>query len=104
MALGARRSQVLQLVLRRTIVHAAAGIIIGLVAASMLTRYLQTLLFGLTPFDPLTFAGAAGCSRSSRSWPPPFRPPGQRRRSADRAADGVSADASLSGGRGECRD
>ena len=59
MALGARQSQVLQLVLRRTIVHAAAGIIIGLVAASMLTRYLQTLLFGVTPFDPLTFAGAA---------------------------------------------
>jgi predicted lysophospholipase L1 biosynthesis ABC-type transport system permease subunit len=59
MALGARQGQVLQLVLRRTIVHAAAGIIIGLVAAAMLTRYLQTLLFGVTPFDLLTFAGAA---------------------------------------------
>jgi len=59
MALGARRGQVLQLVLRRSIVHASAGIVVGLVAASLLTRYLQALLFGLTPFDPLTFAAAA---------------------------------------------
>jgi putative ABC transport system permease protein len=59
MALGAQRRQVLQLMLRRTVAHAAAGIAIGLVAAAMLTRYLQALLFGVPPLDPMTFAGAA---------------------------------------------
>ena len=60
MALGARRAQVLQLVLRRAIVHASAGIALGVLGAAMLTRYLQTLLFEVTPFDPMTFVGGAG--------------------------------------------
>jgi putative ABC transport system permease protein len=59
MALGARRPQVLGLVLGRTIVHAGAGIALGILAAAMLTRYLATLLFALKPLDPATFVGAA---------------------------------------------
>jgi len=58
MALGARGRQVMRLVLGRTVMHTAAGITVGIVGATLLTRYLQTLLFGITPLDPLTFAGA----------------------------------------------
>ena len=33
------------------------GIVAGLAAALLVTRYLRSLLLGLTPLDPLTFAG-----------------------------------------------
>jgi putative ABC transport system permease protein len=56
MALGARRAQVLTLVLRTGAVLAAVGIGAGLAVAAMGTRLLQGLLFGVTPLDPLTFA------------------------------------------------
>jgi putative ABC transport system permease protein len=59
MALGAQRRKVLSLVLRQSLVLAAAGLTIGLAAAAGTTRFLQTLLFGVTPLDPLTFAIAA---------------------------------------------
>jgi putative ABC transport system permease protein len=59
MALGAQRRTVLSLVLRQSLMLAAAGLSIGLFAAAGTTRYLQSLLFGVTPFDPLTFATAA---------------------------------------------
>ena len=56
MALGAQRGQVLTLVLWRGIALAAVGIGIGLAAAAAGTRYLQGLLFGVTPLDTGTFA------------------------------------------------
>jgi putative ABC transport system permease protein len=56
MALGAQRGQVLTLVLSRGIVLAAIGIAIGLAAAAGGTRYLQGMLFGVTPLDTGTFA------------------------------------------------
>lgn len=34
------------------------GVAAGLVAAAVLTRYLQALLFGITPLDPATFIAA----------------------------------------------
>jgi ABC-type antimicrobial peptide transport system permease subunit len=46
-------------VLRQGSLIAAAGIIIGLSGAAAVTRSLTTMLFGLTPFDPATFATAA---------------------------------------------
>jgi putative ABC transport system permease protein len=55
-ALGAKRSEVLRLVLKQSLVVTGVGIVIGLVGAAMLTRYLDRLLFELTPLDLSTFA------------------------------------------------
>jgi predicted permease len=59
MALGAQRGQVMGMVLRRSIVLAAIGIVIGLAGAAGVTRFLHGLLFGVTPLDPMTFAATA---------------------------------------------
>ena len=58
MALGAQRRDVVSLALRQTILATAAGLAIGLAAAAMLTRYLEAMLFGITPLDPVTFVAA----------------------------------------------
>jgi putative ABC transport system permease protein len=58
-ALGASRSDILGLVLRQGMTLTVIGIAIGLVAASMASRALITLLFGVTPLDTATFAGVA---------------------------------------------
>jgi putative ABC transport system permease protein len=58
-ALGAQARDVLALVLAGGVKLTAAGIAVGLVAAALTTRFLGTLVFGVSPVDPLTFAGAA---------------------------------------------
>ena len=55
LALGAQRRDVLGLVLRQGLRLAAAGITLGLVFAFALTRLLTTILFDVSPTDPLTF-------------------------------------------------
>jgi ABC-type antimicrobial peptide transport system permease subunit len=59
MALGADRTTVLRGVLGHGLKLAAAGLVGGLAAALMLTRLMETLLFGVRPNDPLTLAGVA---------------------------------------------
>ena len=59
MALGAPRRQVLALVLGQSAMLILVGILAGIGGAIFLTRYLTTMLFGLTPLDPPTFAGVA---------------------------------------------
>jgi putative ABC transport system permease protein len=54
-ALGAQRSAVLALVLRRGLKLAGAGIVLGLIGAISLTQLLRSLLFGVSPADPITF-------------------------------------------------
>ncbi len=55
LALGATRANILGLVLGRTFLLAVAGIAAGLCAALFLARFLDTILFGITAHDPLTF-------------------------------------------------
>ena len=57
MALGADRRNILSLVLGHGTRLVVAGVATGLVIACMLTGLMGTLLFGVSPFDPLTFAG-----------------------------------------------
>jgi predicted permease len=58
-ALGARSSTVLALVVRHGAVLAGAGILVGLLAALGLTRLLRGLLFGVSATDPVAFAAVA---------------------------------------------
>ena len=57
MALGARREQVLWMIMRETLIVCLAGVALGLPLAIACSRLLQSMLFGVTPGDPLTFAG-----------------------------------------------
>jgi putative ABC transport system permease protein len=59
MALGAQRSAVIGLVLRRGLALTMIGIAFGLAIAAVVTRYLKALLFGVTPVDPATFLGVS---------------------------------------------
>jgi predicted permease len=58
-ALGAQRRDVLQLVLGETARLGAAGVLFGLVIALAAGRFVASLLFGLTPYDPGALAAAA---------------------------------------------
>jgi putative ABC transport system permease protein len=55
MALGARATDVLRMVLKSGMMLVLTGIVIGVAGAMALTRFLATLLFGVTPTDTLTF-------------------------------------------------
>ena len=59
MALGARPGDILNLVMRRGLALALAGVAAGLGIATLLMRGLQKLLFGVKPLDPATFAVVA---------------------------------------------
>jgi len=55
-ALGAQRADVIRLVLSRGLGLTLAGAALGLAGASALTRFLQALLFDVSPVDPASFA------------------------------------------------
>ena len=55
MALGARGTDVLGMVVRRGMVLVTAGIGVGLIGAVALTRLMSSLLYGISATDPLTF-------------------------------------------------
>jgi putative ABC transport system permease protein len=59
MALGARIADVLKLVLRRAMLLAVIGIVIGVAGAFAVTRYMKALLFGVQPIDAITFVAVA---------------------------------------------
>jgi predicted permease len=56
LALGAQKSQLRWMFVRSALILTAAGIGIGLVAAGGLTRFMSSLLYGVSPIDPITFA------------------------------------------------
>lgn len=58
-ALGARRLNVLGLVLRGGGQLAAMGVVVGMLAALGLSRFLVSMLYGISPADPVTFLGVA---------------------------------------------
>jgi putative ABC transport system permease protein len=75
-ALGAARHDVTRIVLTQTLWPALIGVSIGLVAASMLTRFVAAMVYGVTPLDPATFAGAAfvlGLVAVAATWAPLHR-------------------------------
>jgi ABC-type antimicrobial peptide transport system permease subunit len=59
MALGARNVDVLGLILRQGLTTTLIGVAIGIAGSFVTARAIQSLLFGVTPTDPLTFAGVA---------------------------------------------
>jgi ABC-type antimicrobial peptide transport system permease subunit len=58
MALGARRGQVLRLVVQQGLRLVAIGVLLGLPISLLALRELSSLLVGVTPRDPLTYAVA----------------------------------------------
>lgn len=56
LALGAQRSSLRWMFVRSALALTGAGIVIGLVTAAVLTQLMKTLLFGVRPLDPVTFA------------------------------------------------
>ena len=56
LALGAQRGDVLRLVARETAPMVATGVVVGLIAALGLTRFVRTMLYEIQPNDPATFA------------------------------------------------
>ena len=59
MALGAQRQDVMGLVLRRGAALSLVGITLGLAGALALTRFLSSLLYGVTVRDPMTFVAVS---------------------------------------------
>jgi putative ABC transport system permease protein len=59
MALGAQSSNVLRLVIGQGMKLVLCGVVLGLIASVALTRTIESLLFGVSATDPLTFAAIA---------------------------------------------
>jgi predicted lysophospholipase L1 biosynthesis ABC-type transport system permease subunit len=55
LALGAQRSSLSWMFVRSALILTAVGMAIGLAAATALTQSMRSLLFGITPLDPLTY-------------------------------------------------
>jgi ABC-type antimicrobial peptide transport system permease subunit len=55
-ALGAQQCDLQRMFVRDGLVLAGVGVAIGLVAAAGVTRLMSSLLYGITPLDPLTYA------------------------------------------------
>jgi len=59
LALGAQRADVLRLVVWRGLALAVTGVVVGLIGAVILTRFMQGVLYGVEATDPLTFTAVA---------------------------------------------
>jgi putative ABC transport system permease protein len=58
-ALGASTARIQAAVVRESIVHASVGVVIGLAMSAALAIGLRSILFGVTPVDPVTYVGVA---------------------------------------------
>lgn len=59
MALGANRGRVIRMVIRETAATVIIGLFVGMIIAAVVAPRLASVLFGVAPLDPLTFAGSA---------------------------------------------
>ena len=59
MALGAQVTEVTRMIVAQSLALAAVGVVVGLLAAVASTRFLRSLLFEVSPNDPLVLAGTA---------------------------------------------
>jgi predicted permease len=78
-ALGAQRRRVIALVVRRSLLLAGAGIAVGLAIALGASRLVESLLFGIAPHDPVSYAVAAAVlllAAVGAAWLPAFRAAG----------------------------
>jgi putative ABC transport system permease protein len=60
LALGAQRRDVLRLMIREAVKLSASGMALGLLGAFLATRLLSSQLYGISAFDPLTYAAVVG--------------------------------------------
>jgi ABC-type lipoprotein release transport system permease subunit len=76
MALGAEAGTVRRMVAWQGFRLAIVGLVVGVIAAAILTRLLGSLLYGTSPNDPLTFASVTallGGVAFLASWLPALR-------------------------------
>jgi predicted permease len=76
LALGARRAQVMALVMRSALLLVGLGLLAGIVASLWISGSLESLLFGISPVDPLSYlAGTAalGLLTGVAAWIPAVR-------------------------------
>jgi putative ABC transport system permease protein len=57
MAIGAAKRDIARMVMREGMRPVAIGLAVGFLAAAATNRILQSQLVGVSPYDPLTFAG-----------------------------------------------
>src|SRR5207248_1159228 len=73
MALGAERQQVLWMVLRESLILCVIGAMVGLPLAFAVARWLKSMLFSLSPTDPISFVlallGIAGVATIAGFFP-----------------------------------
>jgi predicted lysophospholipase L1 biosynthesis ABC-type transport system permease subunit len=75
-ALGASPRSVLRLILAQGMFLSIAGVVIGAIGAALLTRSMESVLFGIEPSDPWTFAQVIGvllATAAFASWLPARR-------------------------------
>jgi ABC-type antimicrobial peptide transport system permease subunit len=59
MALGARTSNVMSLILKEAVLLVVVGVAVGIPVIIYVSRFAKTLLFGLSPTDPWSLVGAS---------------------------------------------
>jgi hypothetical protein len=59
MALGAEKGQIMSMVLRQGALLSMAGILAGVAGAIVLARFMQSMVFGVSPTDPASLVGTA---------------------------------------------
>jgi ABC-type antimicrobial peptide transport system permease subunit len=75
-ALGASHGEILALVLRQGMTLTLLGIAIGLAASAAATQALLSMLFGISPLDPITYVGVIALLTlvsASACWTPAWR-------------------------------